>query len=105
MTEVYHVLDSISSYIVTLDILSGSIIWNTLLSLFIVGGILAAIVLFMYSKKPEDWKHESNIEKNIPGRLKYLAESIKINPVDESESAPIKKIIQTSSENHYNKNK
>ena len=96
MIEICLVLNCVSFFILAVNTSIDSLIWNVLLLLFIVGGIIGALILYLYSKKPEDWKHESKIDgQYYSGRLKGLAESIKINPVDESSDAPIKKLIQT----------
>jgi hypothetical protein len=82
-------------------ILSSSIsenlgLWYFLLFLFIIGIVFASIVLLIYSKKPEDWKHESVTENfEETGRLKDLAGSIKLSSADYSTSAPINNLIKT----------
>jgi len=96
MIDVYQMLHSISSSIFVANTSIDSLIWNVFLLLFIVGGSLGAVILYLYSKKPEDWKHESKIDGGYnTGRLKRLADSIKINPIDESSIAPVKRLIQT----------
>ena len=96
MIDLYHILDSISSSIFVANTSIDSIMWNVFLFLFIIGGIIATIIIYQYSKKPEDWKHKSKIDgQYLSGRLKGLAESIKINPIDESSNAQVKRLIQT----------
>ena len=96
MIDVYQMLHSISSSIFVANTSIDSLIWNVFLMLFIVGGSIGAVILYLYSKKPEDWKHESKIDGGYnTGRLKNLADSIKINPIDESSTAPVKRLIQT----------
>jgi len=72
-----------------------SFVWNILLLLFIVGGIIGASLLYLVSRKPEDWKHESKTEGQYNfGHLKKLAESIKSSSVDEISDISVKKHIQ-----------
>jgi len=71
-------------------------IWNLFFILFLIGGIITVIVLFKYSKKPNDWRHKSVInDYYVSGRLKDLAESIKVTPVDYRYDSSLKKFIQT----------
>jgi len=96
MTGIYLIVDSVSFFILAVNTSIDSLIWNVLLLLFVVGGIVGAIILYLYSKKPEDWKHESKIDGGYhSGRLKSLAQSLKINPIDEGDYAPAKRLIQT----------
>ena len=96
MIGIYLVLNSVSFFILAANTSIDSLIWNVLLLLFVVGGIIGAMILYLYSKKPEDWKHESKIDGGYnSGRLKSLAQSIKINPIDESSTAPAERLIQT----------
>jgi len=96
MTGIYSVLNSVSFFILAANTSIDSLIWNVFLLLFIVGGSIGAVILYLYSKKPEDWKHESKIDGGYnTGKLKSLAESIKINPIDGSSIAPVKRLIQT----------
>ena len=96
MTGIYLIVDSVSFFILAVNTSIDTLIWNVLLLLFVVGGIVGAIILYLCSKKPEDWKHESKIDGGYnSGRLKSLAQSIKINPVDEGDYAPAKRLIQT----------
>jgi hypothetical protein len=54
-------------------------------------------MLYLFSKKPEDWKHESKTDGGYnSGRLKDLAESIRKNPINENSVATLKNLIQTS---------
>ena len=96
MNEIYPILNSVSSTILVLNISIDALVWNVLLILFIVGGIIGTIILYLFSKKPDDWKHESLIDgQYYPGRLKGLAESMKINIIDNRYDAPIKRLIRT----------
>lgn len=70
-------------------------IWSFFLFLFIIGSVFAIIVLLSYSKKPDDWQHKSVIsDYYVSGKLKDLAESIKVTPVDYQSDTPIKKLVQ-----------
>jgi len=95
MNELLILFKIISSTILAVNSSIDNLVWNSLLFVFVIGGIIGAIILSSYSKKPEEWKHESRIEGDYnSGRLKGLADSIKINPVDDSDNAPIKRLIQ-----------
>jgi hypothetical protein len=95
MTDIYSVIHSIPPFILAIDISIDSIIWRTFILFFIVGAIIISLILYLYSKKPDDWKHESKIDGGYcPGRLKDLAESIKINPNDQTSDVSAKKLIQ-----------
>ena len=65
--------------------------------LFIVGSIVVAIALFLFSKKQEDWKHEPKLEGHYyPGKLKNLAESLKHKPLDSSENSSLFNMISST---------
>lgn len=69
--------------------------WNFFLFLFIIASVFAIIVLLSYSKKPNDWQHKSVVTGYYSsGRLKDLAESIKITSVDYYHDTPIKRFAQ-----------
>ena len=96
MTGMYPVLHFISPFILAANTSNDSFIWNVFLLFFIISGVAVAIILYLNSKKPEDWKHESIIDSgNYSGRLRDLAKSIKINSVDEDQRIHLKKLIQS----------
>ncbi len=71
-------------------------VWNFLLFVFLIGSIIAIIMLMNYSKKPDEWKHKSVVgEYYSSGRLKDLAESIKLTPATYVQDTPIKHFVQT----------
>ena len=73
----------------------GTLTWNIILTLFIIGGIIAGIILFYFSKKPIEWKHTPKIEgQYFSGKLHNLADSIKFTSVDYSENAYLITIVQ-----------
>ena len=89
MNEIYPITHGVSSFVLNVNT---SDEWNFILLLFIISGVIIAIMLYLFSKKPEDWKHESKTDGGYySGRLKDLAESIKNNPFNESSAAPLKK--------------
>jgi len=75
-------------------VISGPFLWILLLLIFTLGVIAASILLFVFTEKLEDWKHESIIsDAYVSGGLKDLAESLKLATVDYSGNAPVKKLI------------
>lgn len=71
-------------------------VWNFLLFVFLIGSIIAIMVLIHYSKKPDEWKHKSVVgEYYSSGRLKDLADSIKLTPTTYVHDTPIKHFVQT----------
>jgi hypothetical protein len=98
MFDLCNLYDAIlqNSLVLATNAFSGPVLWNMLLLFSIIGAIIAIIVLFGYSKKPDDWKHESKIEGYYsPGKLRNLAESIKVSPIDYGDDAPMRKLVQT----------
>ncbi len=72
------------------------VVWYFLLFVFLIGSIVAVIVLMSYSKKPDEWKHTSVVgDYYSSGRLKDLAESIKLTPAMYTYDTPVKRFAQT----------
>jgi len=71
-------------------------VWNFFLFVFLIGSVIALIILNSYSKKPDEWKHKSVVRDYYSsGRLKDLAESIKLTPATYAYDTPIKRFAQT----------
>jgi hypothetical protein len=72
-------------------------IWVFFLFIFMIGCIVALIILISHSKKPEDWQHKSVTgEYYASGRFKDLAESIKLITPDYIDNSHLKKLIITT---------
>jgi len=98
MINLFLTCDAIfrNNVVLATDAFSGPVQWSLFLLFSIIGAAVAGALLFTYSKKPEDWKHESKIEGcYYPNRLGTLADTIKKTPVDYSDDAPIKKLVKT----------
>ncbi|MBN2065704.1 MAG: hypothetical protein JW771_02730 [Candidatus Thermoplasmatota archaeon] len=71
-------------------------VWYFLLFIFFIGSIVALIILMRYSRTPDEWKHTSVIGGYYSaGRLKDLAESVKLTPASYVHDTPIKQFVQT----------
>ena len=96
MTGMYPILHFISPFILAVNTSHDSLIWNVLLLFFIISGVAVTIVLYLYSHKPEDWKHEPKTDGGYQsGRLADLDKSIKINSVDVDQHIHLHKLIQS----------
>jgi len=72
-----------------------SLVWYFFMIFLIVVGIVAGVLIFIYSKKPEDWEHIPIIDEYYaPGKLQYLVDSVKTMPIDYSDVSPMKEYIQ-----------
>lgn len=71
------------------------VLWYFFLLFFIIIGIISVVLIFLYSKIPEEWEHNPTIDKYYePGKLRYLANSVKLMPVDYSDTSSMKEYIQ-----------
>jgi len=72
-----------------------SLVWYFFMIFLIIVGIIAGVLIFIYSKKPDEWEHKPIIDEYFaPGKLQYLVESIKAMPIDYSDESPMKEYIQ-----------
>ena len=92
-------LDPPCGFIIGLPVLTtvpyGTLTWNIILALFIIAGILAGIILFIFSKKPKDFRHMPKIEgRYLSGKLRGLVNSISLSGVDYSDKAFLKTTVE-----------
>ena len=81
--------------VLTTDNSIGPALWYFFMITLIVGGIIAALVIFIRSKQPENWEHKPITDENYAtGSLTHLAESIRSMSVDYSDHAPLKNHIE-----------
>jgi len=73
-----------------------SLVWYFFMIFLIITGIVAGVLIFIYSKKPDEWEHIPIIDKHyVPGKLRYLVDSVKTMPIDYSDASPMKEYVQT----------
>ena len=71
------------------------LVWYFFLFFLLIIGIVAGVLIFYYSKNPKDWEHIPTIDDYFaPGKLQYFAESMKMMPVDYSDTSSMKEYIQ-----------
>jgi len=96
MFESHSIITSIS-YINPVMVASNSsdpLLWNLLILLLIIGGIILGALLFLFSKKPDDWKHTPIADEFLGGRLNYYANSVKLASADYSDQSQLKNHVQ-----------
>ena len=72
-----------------------SLVWYFFLIFLVIVGTVAGILIFIYSKTPTDWEHKPTIDEYfIPGKLHYLVDSVKMMPIDYSDTSPMKEYIE-----------
>jgi len=72
------------------------LMWNLFLFFLFLGGIIAAVVLFLSSKTPEDWRHQSALEKPpLPGRLTTISHHLQQHINTGYNEQYVKKSLQT----------
>ena len=75
--------------------ISGTFIWNLVLLIFLITGIILIIFISIFSKKVKEYKHEPIIEDfYYPGQLNYMAESLRTMPIYPNQDNHIKKYIE-----------
>ena len=71
------------------------LVWYFFLIFLLVVGIVAGVLIFIFSKTPDDWRHKPTIDEYyVPGKLRYLADSVKTMPIDYSDTSSMKEYIQ-----------
>ena len=71
------------------------VLWYFFLIFLVIIGIISGVLVFLYSKSPENWEHTPIIDEYYaPGKLRYFADSVKMMPIDYSDASPMKEYIQ-----------
>jgi hypothetical protein len=95
----YCCLNNVFSNVVVAQIHSDSgnmVKWNLFLMFFIIVVIISAFLLYHFSHKPEEWKHQSILEKHYtPGVLTRLSENIRLMDAFESNKSYVKCLIRS----------
>jgi len=74
----------------------GSFMWNLILILSIVCTSIVVILLFIFSKKIKEYKHEPILEEYyIPGNLNDFAIHLRNTPINYGNDIPIKKYVES----------
>jgi hypothetical protein len=87
--------ESFSNLLFLTLLFSGNFVWNFVLFLFVLVGVILTILIFIFSRKIKEYKHEPIIEDyNNPGRLTYLASSLRTMPVTSKPDTQIKQYLE-----------
>lgn len=71
------------------------VLWYFFIIFLVVVSIITGVLIILYSKMPKNWEHYSTIDQYYsPGKLRYFTESMKMMPVDYSDSSSLKEYIQ-----------
>jgi hypothetical protein len=72
------------------------LMWNLFLFFLFLGSILAAVVLYLSSKTPEDWRHDSALDKPpLPGRLTSVSHQFRQHIDNGYNEQATKRTLQT----------
>ena len=72
------------------------LMWNLFLFFLFLGSIIAAVILYLTSKTPEDWRHQSSLEKPpLPGRLTTISHHLQQHINSGYNEQYVKKSLQT----------
>ena len=87
--------ESFSNLLLLTLLFSGNFMWNLVLFLFVLVGVILTILIFIFSRKIKEFKHEPVIKDyNNPGRLTYLASSLRTMPVTSKSDTQIKQYLE-----------